>query len=172
MNQPARHLRRPESAPRPAPEVPRHLRVVDRRERTPAQRQRRARLFLVGGIGMAVTVMFALVYLHVVLAQRQIQLDRMTTVAATRQSQYQALRLRVAQLESPQHIISTAEGRLGMRQPGAVTYLPPPAAATLPVAGRSTTGSGSGASARPLTTAAPAGDADWPRIKAALASRP
>ena len=168
MNQPARHLRRPDAAPQPAPDVPRHLRVVDRSERTPAQRQRRARVILVSGIGAVLAVMFSLVYLHVVLAQRQIELDRMSSLAATRQTQYQALRLRVAQLESPQQIISTAEGRLGMRQPAAVTYVSPPAGATsspVPAAGATpTTAAG--------TSAAPAGDADWPRIKAELAGRP
>ncbi|MCU4183692.1 hypothetical protein K6U06_04920 [Acidiferrimicrobium sp. IK] len=201
MNQPARHLRRPEAAPRrPAPEVPRHLRVVDRSERSPAQRQRRARMILVSGIAAAVVVMFSLVYLHVVMAQRQIELDKMSSLASTRQSQYQALRLKVAKLESPQQIISTAEGKLGMRQPAAVTYVAPPAWATAAgatsagatsagatsagaasagagssqgrVGGRSTPDAAASGHTPPGTVAAPAGDADWPRIKAELAGRP
>ena len=170
MNQPARHLRRPEAAPQSPPEAPRHLRVVERHERTPAQRQRRARMILVSGIGAVLAVMFGLVYLHVVLAQRQIELDHLATVAATGQTRYQDLRLQVAQLESPQQIISSAEGRLGMRAPAAVTYVSPPAGgASSPVL----PGATHPASAHPGTTVpAPAGDADWPQIKAELAGRP
>lgn len=169
MNQPARHLRRSDAVPRPAPEVPGHLRVVDRRERTAGQRQHRARLILFSGIGAALAVMFALVYLHVVLAQRQIQLDRMTSVVTTREGQYQALRLEVARLESPQQIISTAEGKLGMRPPASVVYVSPPAGSSVSPSSRSMVGS----TAKPAaTSAAPAGDAEWPRIKAALAGRP
>ncbi len=124
--------------------------------------------------------MFALVYLHVVLAQRQIELDRMSSAAVARQNQYQALRLKVAQLESPQQIITTAEGKLGMRQPASATYVSPPAGSTaVSNSGASTTsakGSSTSTAGHPIsspgTVVAPAGDADWPRIKAALAGGP
>lgn len=163
MNQPARHLRRSDPAPRRHDDpAARHLRVVGAPERSEAQRRRRARVIVVAGVSAAMAVMFGLVYMHVVMAQRQIELDHLTTVAAARQTDYQALRLKVARLESPQVIISTAEGRLGMRQPSSVIYLTPTAAAAgsaPPVA-------------HPTTATAPAGDADWPRIKADLAGRP
>ncbi len=68
---------------------------------------------------------FGLVYLHVVLAQRQFALDRLTAKVQGEQTTYQNLRLQVAQLGSPAHIISTAEGQLGMRPPASVTYLTP-----------------------------------------------
>jgi hypothetical protein len=125
--------------------------------------------------------MFALVYLHVVLAQRQIELNLLTSEASTSQTQYEDLRLKVAELGSSQEIISAAEGRLGMRQPASVTYVTPPANATAPGVPTSTPSTGTGStstgstgptSSSPGTTAAPAGDADWPQIKAELAGRP
>src|SRR5215469_3061661 len=47
------------------PEGRRHLRVVEKPVRSPAQRRRLARAILLGGVGLAVCVGFALVYLHV-----------------------------------------------------------------------------------------------------------
>jgi cell division protein FtsL len=145
-------------------ERPRHLRVVPPNVRTAAQRRGRARALLVAAGGLLMAIAFGLVYLHVVLAQRQFALDRLTTKVQADRATYQQLRLQVAQLGSPQHIISTAEGQLGMRPPASVNYLtpattvggavtPPPAAAT------------SG-------TRAPVGDADWPKIKSQLAGSP
>lgn len=164
MNQPARHVRRSDPAPRRDDEAgARHLRVVGAPERSVAQRRRRARMIVVAGVTAAMTVMFGLVYMHVVMAQRQLELDHLTGVAAGRQTDYQALRLKVARLESPQVIISTAEGRLGMRQPSSVIYLTPTAAPA---------GTGTPPVAHPSNAAAPAGDADWPRIKAELAGQP
>ena len=148
----------------------RHLWVVPAPSRSLVQRGRRRRLLLLGGIGLMMAVAFGLVYLHVVLAQRQFALDRLTTKVQAESATYQNLRLQVAELGSPQHVISMAEGKLGMRQPASVTYLTPsvtvpgetPAAATTTAAG---TGSGSGSQA-------PAGDADWPQIKSQLAGSP
>jgi cell division protein FtsL len=145
------------------PGGPRHLRVV---EPKPRRLLPKARTLFVVGAGTAIAVAFALVYLHVVMAQRQIQLDNLDTKLTAEQAQYQALRLQVAQLDSPQQIIKTAEGQLGMRQPNSVTYLSPPAG--------STAASSSGLAAQPKATAggvipAPQGDADWPKFKADLA---
>lgn len=170
MSTAARHLRagapRPD-APRPderrQPAGPRHLEVVRRPVRSQAARRRRARVLVAAAIGALATVMFGLVYLHVVLAQRQIELDRMGTSLAAAQSRYQALRLQVAQLESPQQIISAAEGRLGMRPPASITYVTTPAGVP-PAAVPATTAPG--------PTGAPSGDADWPVVKAELAGRP
>ncbi len=155
------------------PEGRRHLRVVEKPARSPAQRRRLARAILLGGVGLAVSVAFALVYLHVVLAQRQFRLDSLTSRVQQEQVTYQNLRLQVAELNSPQHIIATAEGQLGMVQPSGVTYLTPPAGAV------SRSGS-TGVSEPSLTqsdpsspaTGAPNGDADWPRIKSQLAGSP
>lgn len=150
--------------PRRVGEGVRHLRVVEPRKLTPAERRRRARLLIGGGISVLVMVVFGLVYTHVVLAQRQFAIDRLNSSVQNQQAQYQALRLQVAQLGSPQNIIATAEGQLGMVPPASVSYLTPQQS----VGG--STGSGSTRSAS--FTQAPAGDADWPQIKSQLAGSP
>ncbi len=151
----------------------RHLRVVEKPARSPAQRRRLARAILLGGVGLAVSVAFALVYLHVVLAQRQFKLDTLTSRVQQQQVTYQKLRLKVAELNSPQNIIATAEGQLGMVQPSGVTYLTPPAGAV----GLSSSTGGADPSLTQSdpsspATVAPEGDADWPKIKSQLAGSP
>lgn len=142
----------------------RHLRVVEAPTLTPAERRRRARLLLTGGVGLALAVVFGLVYMHVVLAQRQFAIDHLNTQVAKEQASYQSLRLQVAQLGSPQNIISTAEGQLGMVQPGSVTYLTPST--------RVGAAAPAGTAAQGAPGQAPAGDADWPQIKSQLAGSP
>lgn len=116
----------PRREPRPAEESrPRHLRVVEPRASSARQRRRRARAFLLAGIGAVSVIAFALVYLHVVLAQRQFRIDRINAQVTKAETSYQNLRLHVAELGSPQQIVSTAEGRLGMIQPQKVMYLTP-----------------------------------------------
>ncbi len=164
-------------APRPAPRRdeqprPRHLRVVPD-GLTPAQRRRRARALLMAGIGGAAVIGMALVYFHVVLAQRQFALDRLQSQVQQAQATYQQRRLEVAQLGSPQHIISMAEGQLGMVQPAKVTYLTPSAGGAqasgtggIPALGPSA-GTAAGSPSQAL-----AGDANWPKIKSQLAGMP
>ncbi|HET9690569.1 MAG TPA: hypothetical protein VFP61_05415 [Acidimicrobiales bacterium] len=157
MSSTAQHLRR--SLPASAPDAGRpDLRVVERPGRRLALPRGRAAVVTVFA-GLA-AVMLGLVYLHVVLAQRQIELDRLTARTAAAEQHYQALRLQVAQLESPGRIIATAEGRLGMRPPATVHYVSPPPQSPSPTAAPS-----------PASGPAPAGDADWPAIKAALAGQ-
>ncbi|MBV9660100.1 MAG: hypothetical protein JO337_02970 [Acidimicrobiales bacterium] len=151
------------SAPGEREGRPRHLRVVEPRTLSPAQRRRRARALLLAGVGLATAVAFALVYLHVLLAQRQFRLDRMNSQVQANQTNYQRIRLNVAQLGSPQHIISTAVGQLGMVQPNKVTYLTP--SSTIPTALPHTSSNGTSGQA-------PAGDADWPLVKSQLAGTP
>ena len=122
---------------------------------------------LLASVGLAAMIALGLVYLHVVLAQRQFALDRLTTQVQSEQTAYQQLRLQVAQLGSPAHIISTAEGQLGMRQPASVTYLTPTSSVGAP-AGATTSAPATSQSA----VQAPAGDADWPQIKSQLAGSP
>ena len=144
----------------------RHLWVVPAPSHSPVQRGRRRRLLLLSGIGLFMAVAFGLVYLHVVLAQRQFALERLTAKVQAESATYQNLRLKVAQLGSPQHVISMAEGQLGMRQPASVTYLAP--SVTIPgETSAATTPAASGS-----VTQAPAGDADWPQIKSQLAGTP
>lgn len=159
MRQPGPVTAAPAPAPAPAPTAParRHLRVVNAPRR--AERRRRGRVRLAMVAAALITIAFALVYLHVVMAQRQFRLDDVTAKVSADQQRYQQLRLQVAQLEAPSRIISDAEGRLGMREPSSVTYLTP-----------------AGTSAAPPTTVAPtqapSGDADWPQIKSLLAGSP
>jgi cell division protein FtsL len=144
-----------------------HLRLVDRSERTPTQRRRRTRAILVGSAVTAFAIAFALVYLHVLMAQRQFQLDNLNSQLQQQQLTYQKLRLEVAELGAPQNIISTAEGRLGMVQPASVTYLTP----STTIAGTPSTASAPGQYGGGVTQA-PQGDANWPTIKSQLAGSP
>jgi cell division protein FtsL len=161
----------------------RHLEVVDRPRRRLVDGPARARALLGGGALVSVVIAFALVFLHVDMAQRQFKLDDLNTKVSAAQANYSRLRLQVAQLEAPQTIIATAEGRLGMRQPGNVTYLtpasplPPGASTPAGAAGGTTAGgtdpvAGTPGGASSGTTVAPPGDADWPRVKSQLAGQP
>ena len=89
--------------------------------------------------------------------------DHIGRYAQVQQEQlaYQKLRLQTAQLGSPQNIISTAEGQLGMTQPASVTYLSPSTTTAASSSSRTATASGG-------TSQAPAGDANWPAIKSQL----
>lgn len=172
---------RPETVPQEH-RRPRHLRVVEPGTLSASQRRRRARALLVTTIGAATVIAFALVYFHVVLAQRQFQIDRLNANVSKAQTSYQNLRLKVAELGSPQQIISTAEGSLGMVQPSKVVYLTPSAAqaaggtASGRPSGATSVGASGGTSRAPggvvKPASAPAGDANWPDIKSQLAGTP
>jgi cell division protein FtsL len=103
-------------------------------------------------------VCLALVALHVLIAENQFRLDRLEQQAVVQQEAYEKLRLQVAQLEAPARIFSVAEGKLGMQQPGSVTYLP---ALPAPLS-----------KGQPARAASPQGDADWPMIKPFLSGSP
>ena len=135
----------------------RHLRVV---ADGPERRRRLFRLAAVAGSGLAVAVVFGSVGMHVVLAQNQFKLDRLKTQADNAQAQYERLRLQVDQLESPQRIVATAEGKLGMVNPNSVTYLTPSAAVNAPTSGKPAPAS----SNRNIT--------DWAQVKPQLVARP
>jgi cell division protein FtsL len=159
------------SADAPDLDAPRHLQAVP--ARTPRWNQ--TRVLALAGAGLVLAVAFGLVYLHVVLAQRQFALDRLTAKVQAEQARYQNLRLQVAQLGSPAQIISTAEGQLGMRPPASVTYLAPTGQAPSSTIGGTPNPAGGQAASGPpssFTVQAPAGDADWPQIKAQLAGSP
>src|SRR5688572_10206405 len=104
---------RPRHAPRPAPDRARprrELRVVTRADRlAAAKRAGRARL-LVGGAFVLVAVMiFAVVVAHVALAQGQFRLEQLEAETARRQSEFDRLRLQVAELETPVRIGAEAQ---------------------------------------------------------------
>lgn len=110
-------------APRHAPEPARRpdLRVV----REPTSRQRRAKAIGLVATGLVFVGLFALAIVHTVLVQHQLQLDALQRKVDDARQDYQKLRLQVADLESPQRIVDTAQSRLGMVPSGGVVYLAP-----------------------------------------------
>ena len=113
---PARRTRAVRSAALPrwapaAPPRPRHLRVV-----APARRSRRVpSTILVAAIATAL-VLFALVVVHVLLAQSQLTIDRLGTRVDTAETRYEQARLTHAQLAAPSRIVALA-GQLGLVPP-------------------------------------------------------
>jgi len=173
-----------------------HLRLVREQAR---RRANGRRLLVSAGIALLGIFCLGLVTLHVLIAENQFTLDRLTQTAATEQASYEKLRLQVAQLEAPARIVSEAEGRLRLVQPGSVTYLPAISSQATKgggPAGRSSKRGGAAKSADPpsggLASAdgpvpagpisagvasagsvtAPQGDADWPSIKPYLSGSP
>lgn len=149
---------------RTTPSRGRHLRPVAPARRSARQVRRTRLLVLLTLVVLSVAVAFALVYLHVVAAQRQFTLDRLTNQVSTQQQRYERLRLRVAQLEAPARIISVAEGQYGMTEPQSVTYLEP--------AGSPPSQTPPAPPSKPSGSTAPAGDANWPKIKSLLKGTP
>jgi hypothetical protein len=78
-------------------------------------------------------IMFGLVAFQAKIAADQQRLDHVDQQLSDAQATYERLRLAVAQLESPQAVISTAEGK-GMVVPEKVTYVTPSLADVLAVA--------------------------------------
>src|SRR5207237_7250034 len=69
--------------------------------------------------------LFSVAAFHVVLTQNQFRLDQLRSRAGTEQARYQRLRLKVAELESPDRIVATAQSRLGMVQAPSIVFLAP-----------------------------------------------
>lgn len=70
--------------------------------------------------------LFAIVALHVLLAQGQAEIDRLEGRAAAEQQDHDRLRLDLADLEAPNRIVAVAKERLGMVVADHVRYLAPP----------------------------------------------
>jgi hypothetical protein len=114
---------RPAAAPQPKPRP--RLRLVDDARLKAAHRRRRTRLVLFMAGLLATGCLFALAAANAVLVSGQGRLDQLEAKVAEAQSQYSANRLKVAQLQSPDHIVEAARDRLGMVPPPVVTYLSP-----------------------------------------------
>jgi cell division protein FtsL len=158
---------RPRGRPDPAAV---HLRVVTPPGLSPARRRRRVRLLGVVLCTFVVGVVFALVGLHVMLAQNQFRLDKLNTRAAAEQAAYERSRLQMDQLAAPDRIVKTAESKLGMVPASSVTPLMP---SPLPT-GATTAATGAAAHRTPSTTAV-AGDhppTDWTTVKPLLVPNP
>jgi len=113
---------RPEPRRRPAaPQLPPHLRLVE------AQPRERRLTRLVTGVLVAAIFagLFSIVALRVLVAQGQVDIDRLTSSIEAKQAEQQGLRMTVAQLEAPDHVVAAARQRLGMITPATVTYLTP-----------------------------------------------
>jgi cell division protein FtsL len=107
--------RRDEDAPR------RHLRLV-----LPSRRSLR----LSPRIGVLLTVvgfvaLFGVAVCHALLIQNQASVDELDRRVAAEQARYEKLRLEVAELESPQRIMSEAQNDLGMVPAGETVWLTP-----------------------------------------------
>jgi hypothetical protein len=142
----------------------RHLRLVREQAR---RRANGRRLLVSAGIALLGVFCLGLVTFHVLIAENQFTLDRLTQTASNEQASYERLRLQVAQLEAPARIVSEAEGKLDLVQPGSVTYLPATSTQATKGGGGATVGSAPAGS-----VTAPQGDADWPSIKPYLSGSP
>jgi len=169
----ARAQRLPAPKPEEQPRSERHLHLVRDQSRQPGIRRHIAVLMV---IGVVAVISMGLVALHVLIAEAQFRLDSLEQQASAQQARYERLRLDVAQLESPSRIVSVAEGDLGMRQPGSVTYLPATSVPAGPSTGSSPGGGpvvpGVGGGGLNSSSSAPQGDADWPMIKPYLSGSP
>ncbi len=146
-----------------------HLRLIEMGRRTRYRPTPRAALAVT--IVAATVVCLALVYVHVVLAQRQFAIDNTNAQISKQETVYQNLRLKVAELSSPANIISTAEGKLGMVQPSSVKYLTPtPADQPVGVATKGSVPPSSGV--LPSVTMTPSSDSNWPMVKSLMAGLP
>lgn len=114
---------RPEAAPQPRPRP--RLRLVDDARLKAAHRRRRTRAILFATGLLATGCLFALAAFNAMLVSGQGRLDSLERRVAEAQSQYSTNRLKVAQLESPDHVVQAAQQRLGMVPPPGITYLSP-----------------------------------------------
>ena len=104
--------------------------VEQRVERTRAGERHASQLGRLGAVLVFATiaVLVLAVVFHVMLAQRQMQLDRLNVQIAKEQRAYEQNRLIEANASSPQQIITKAQG-LGLVPPAEpATYLPVPGA--------------------------------------------
>jgi cell division protein FtsL len=147
--------------PRPAPPVKRaparpELRVVREEERREADRARFVRQLVVAATMVGALCLFGVVVFHVLLTQNQFRLDKLQEQSLERQAEYDRLRLQVAELESPDRIIASAQA-LGMVTPPKVTYLAP------------TVEEPGGDIDSPALTADTGGESSWSTVKPHLA---
>jgi cell division protein FtsL len=107
-----------EEAPRRPP-----LRVVP--EPAAARKLRRVRLGTAIAFLAALFGLFGVVGLHVLLAQGQGDVQRLSSHVAEQEEAQRRLRLEVAELEAPAKVVATARERLGMVSPSTVVPLQP-----------------------------------------------
>ncbi|MFZ4585439.1 MAG: hypothetical protein ACOYNI_09470 [Acidimicrobiia bacterium] len=138
-------------APKPAPRAPQRRAQLAVVEHKSVIRYRFVR-WAVRSVAVAtVALLFFAVALHAEIAAKQTELQRVRAEVTSEQTRNGDLRLQVAQLASPERIIGEAE-RLGLVNPGLVTYLP-----------------SAGPTAQPESAR---GANDWSKVKPNLVPRP
>ncbi len=99
------------------------LRVVP--EPATARKLRLVRLGTAVAFLAALFGLFGVVGLHVLLAQGQGEVQRLSSQVAEQEEAQRRLRLEVAELEAPAKVVATAKERLGMVSPSTVVPLQP-----------------------------------------------
>jgi cell division protein FtsL len=156
--------RRPRPTAAPADPAPRpNLRVLREGSETAteAERARLVRSAVVLAVAIGALCLFGVVVFHVLLTQNQFRLDKLQEESLDRQAEYDRLRLQVAELESPDRIVASAQ-QLGMVTPPKVTYLAPTVEET-PAA------DDDARAARRIDDAASGGETSWSTVKPHLA---
>jgi hypothetical protein len=140
----------------PTRERPRHLEVVDPAAR---RRDRRARIGVRLAIAGVVLAVLLVVGFRVLMAEGQLELDRLQQATAKEQRAYERMRLLYAQRTAPPAIIARAN-RIGMIPATTQRYLAAPGLPTGPDADE---GDGEVAAAR---------ERDWKKVKQHLDAQP
>ena len=147
----------PARAPRPAPATrERHLAVVDPAAR---KRERRARIGVRIAVASVIASVLIVVGIHVMMAEGQLQLDRLEAATKTEQQRYEALRLRYAKRIAPEAIIERAED-MGMVQAESMRYVSAPG-----LTAEAAESAGTDATARSLA-------GNWEKVKPHRAKQP
>jgi cell division protein FtsL len=145
------------------------LRLVRGKEHTTKARRRRAAVAFVAAAVLVTGGLVGVVAAHVALTQGQFALGRLQAQLAGERAAQQQLRLQVAQLESPQRIVQTAEQRLHMATPATVTYLTPVTTAPNPPTPLPPASRARRAATSPASAHAASGSAAPPRAAATTA---
>lgn len=98
----------------------RHLKAV-----SPQRRRRSTAIPVLVGAAVVFLGMFAVAGMHAFLIDGQIELDALQREVASESEAVERLRLAVAELEAPDRILSVAQERLGMQEPGEIGYVLP-----------------------------------------------
>jgi hypothetical protein len=155
--------RQAEPARRPRPQEQRRLTLVTDARLRDAHRRRRMRMLAVATGFVVMAALFGLAAFNAVLVSGQDRLDHLQKQVADAQSRYSANRLKVAQLEAPEHVVQVAQQRLGMVPPPGVTYLTPSQAMAAEVGEPAHSGTDTGEDG---------GGTSWAAVKPYLAGKP
>jgi len=152
----ARPAREPARAPRRSPAPARHLRIVDPEARRRIRRHRWvARLAFAAVVGSVLLV----VGIHVMMAEGQLELDRLEQRATGAQRQYEQRRLAYAEAATPEAIVTRAQ-QLGLVPGSQTRYLAVPGIVGTEPGDPNATGTVSSRAQ------------DWGKVKSSLVAQP